>query len=552
MSLPDNSLILGGAEYANRIGDNDFDALHRLGSILAKFAYWIPLAFLYPFAVVATPTTPELYTSHCAECHGINRQGGIGPALLPGNLKRLRQSKAEVVIEQGRTATQMPAFGEALSEDQIKQLAEYIFTPPDVSPEWSAEDIRASRIIHSPEAISGDYNDAKPVYDADPLNLFLVVESGTHHVSVLDGDRMEPIHRFKSRFALHGGPKYSSTGRYVYFASRDGWISKFDMYRLEIVAEVRAGINTRNAALSADDRYLLVGNYLPNELVLLDANDLSLIKVIPVVGANGKSSRVSAVYTAPPRNSFIIALKDVEELWELNYADNPPLGFSANWNHDYRKDSGDTVNTPFPIKRRPIQGYLDDFFFDQEYVHIIGSSREGGTRVFDLDLGRVTHTLDLQGMPHLASGITWPYKDTTVLATPNIENAEVSIIDMQTWETIKRIPTKGAGFFMRSHENSPYAWVDVFFGENRDLMHVIDKQSLEIVKTLKPAPGKTSAHVEFTRDGSKALLSIWELDGELVVYDADTLEEIKRLPMSKPVGKYNVHNKITRSEGTSH
>ena len=105
---------------------------------------------------------------------------------------------------------------------------------------------------------------------------------------------------------------------------------------------------------------------------------------------------------------------------------------------------------------------------------------------------------------------------------------------------------------MRSHENSRYAWVDVFVGPDRDLMHVIDKQTLEIVRTLQPAPGKTSGHIEFTRDGKKALLSIWEMDGEVIVYDADSLEEIKRLPMSKPVGKYNVYNKITRSEGTSH
>jgi hypothetical protein len=27
---------------------------------------------------------------------------------------------------------------------------------------------------------------------------------------------------------------------------------------------------------------------------------------------------------------------------------------------------------------------------------------------------------------------------------------------------------------------------------------------------------------------------------------------VKRIPMKKPVGKYNVYNKITRSEGTSH
>ena len=90
--------------------------------------------------------------------------------------------------------------------------------------------------------IHGDANSVKPVYDADPLNLFLVVESGDHHVSVLDGDKLEPIYRFKSRFALHGGPKYSSDGRFVYFASRDGWISKFDMYKLETVAEIRAAM----------------------------------------------------------------------------------------------------------------------------------------------------------------------------------------------------------------------------------------------------------------------------------------------------------------------
>jgi len=519
------------------------------------YLYLILVALSQVWVANATADTGEsekTYAKHCAQCHGTQRLGAIGPALLPENLRRLKHKGALAVIAGGRVATQMPAFSETLSTQEIASLADYIFTPPATPPSWTDDDIRASRIIYSPGAIAGQYDDARPVYDADPLNLFLVVESGTHHVSVLDGDKFETIKRFKSRFALHGGPKYSSTGRYVYFTSRDGWISKFDMYRLELVAEVRAGINTRNAAVSADDRYILVGNYLPNDLVLLDAHDLSLIKTIPVVGSNGNPSRVSAVYTAPPRNSFIIALKDIEELWELNYSDTPPLGFAANWNHDYRAESGDTDNEAFPIKRRPIEGYLDDFFFDQDYVKIIGSSREGGTRVFDLDLGRVTHTLDLQGMPHLASGITWKYKDTTVLATPNIKKAEVSIIDMKTWKTIKHIPTGGAGFFMRSHENSPYAWVDVFFGENRDLMHVIDKSTLEIVKTLKPAPGKTSAHIEFTRDGKYALLSIWEMDGEIIVYDANTLEEVKRLPMSKPVGKYNVYNKITRSEGTSH
>ncbi|TNF36059.1 MAG: cytochrome C oxidase Cbb3, partial [Gammaproteobacteria bacterium] len=112
--------------------------------------------------------------------------------------------------------------------------------------------------------------------------------------------------------------------------------------------------------------------------------------------------------------------------------------------------------------------------------------------------------------------------------------------------------TLGPGFFMRSHENSHYAWVDVFFGKEKEAMHIIDKRTLEIVKTLRPAPGKTAAHVEFDKDGKHVLLSIWDMDGAVIVYNAKTLEEIKRLPMKKPSGKYNVYNKITRSAGTSH
>ena len=155
-------------------------------------------------------------------------------------------------------------------------------------------------------------------------------------------------------------------------------------------------------------------------------------------------------------------------------------------------------------------------------------------------------------MPHLGSGITWPWRGTTVLATPNLKEGSITIIDMNTWQTIKKIESLGPGFFMRSHENSKYAWVDNFFGKQNDSIQLIDKETLEIVKTLTPAPGKIAAHVEFDKTGKHALLSIWDMDGAVIVYDANTLKEIKRLPMKKPSGKYNVYNKVTRSAGTSH
>ena len=35
------------------------------------------------------------------------------------------------------------------------------------------------------------------------------------------------------------------------------------------------------------------------------------------------------------------------------------------------------------------------------------------------------------------------------------------------------------------HENSPYAWVDAFFGPNKDTVHVIDKRTLEAVREIQ-------------------------------------------------------------------
>jgi len=494
------------------------------------------------------PDTPALYKQHCAECHGTDRLGLMGPALLPQNLKRLRKKSAIKVIQKGRAATQMPAFGDKLKETEIKALVDMVYTPLETIPVWGMDEIKRSRIVyHKPGSLPD-----KPKFEADIWNLFMVVELGDHHATLLNGDTFEPIHRFPTRFSLHGGPKWAEEGRYIYFASRDGWISKFDAYNLTYVAEVRAGINTRNLAISPDGRFLIVANYLPHTLTALDARDLTPLKVIEAKDSKGNTSRVSAVYTADPRESFVAALKDISEVWEISYLKEPPAGFSG-WVHDYRSKSGDAHKEErFAVKRIRIKDYLDDFFLTQNYEQIIGTSRGGATQVVDLDLKRSISKIDLPGMPHLSSGITWQYQGRTVLATPNIKESIVSVVDTKTWEVIKKIPTKGPGFFMRSHEKSRYAWVDVFFGPHKDLMHVIDKQTLEIVKTLQPAPGKTSAHVEFTKDGKYALVSIWDIDGALIIYDANTLEEVKRLPMKKPSGKYNVHNKITRSAGTSH
>jgi cytochrome c553 len=167
----------------------------------------------------ANNTAVENYQTHCASCHGADRLGGLGMALLPGNLGRLKKDLAKQVISQGRTATQMAGFASQLTENEIDALVEHIYTPVTPAPEWPAERVINSHIDYQHADLS-----TRPVYEvADKLNMFIVVELGDHSASLVDGDSFEVIHRFKTRPALHGGPKFSSDGRYVYFASRDGF-----------------------------------------------------------------------------------------------------------------------------------------------------------------------------------------------------------------------------------------------------------------------------------------------------------------------------------------
>ena len=510
-------------------------------------------------AKTAAPTTAAsaaaLYGEHCASCHGAQRTGGMGPALLPESLARLRRPEALKVIQQGRAATQMGGFAATLAPADIAALTEWIYQPVTPAPAWSDDDVRASRV-----ETAGTRNlPARPSWKADPMNLFVVVEGGDHHVSLVDGDRFEVIHRFASRYALHGGPKFTPDGRFVFFGSRDGWITKYDLWNLTVVAEVRAGLNMRNVAVSGDGRWVMAANYLPRTVVLFDA-DLNFVKRYDATTLDGKeASRVSAVYDAAPRKSFVVALKDIPEVWEISYDPKAPPIYDG-LVHDYKM--GEAIAKPgyHGVRRTPLDEPLDDFFFDQDYRHVLGSTRpksgaaDGAptAQVVNLDVRRKIAELPIAGMPHLGSGITFAWNGTTVLASPNLKDGAIDVIDMKTWKTVKTIPTPGPGFFMRSHETTRYAWADSMMSPTaKDTLTLIDKTTLTPMATLRE-PGRTLAHTEFTKDGRYALVSVWETDGAIIVFDAQTLKEVKRLPMSKPVGKYNVWNKITRSEGTSH
>jgi mono/diheme cytochrome c family protein len=107
----------------------------------------------------------ELYASRCAECHGAKGEGGKGTAL--GNPAMLSMSTDPFIrhaIVNGRQGTEMKAFGDELSDEQINALTafirsratgweiqkpvfrspppveEYVLNPDGAAPDWELKD----------------------------------------------------------------------------------------------------------------------------------------------------------------------------------------------------------------------------------------------------------------------------------------------------------------------------------------------------------------------------------------------------------------------------
>ena len=156
-------------------------------------------------------STEAVYQQHCASCHGGDRLGGMGPALLPENLSRLRKDEAHKVIREGRPATQMPAFGDTLSDKEVNALAEFIYQSPETAPTWKRADIKQSHRVPHPLGSLPD----EPVFEADLMNLFLVVQ-----LAIIMSPCWMATGWSRSTVSQplrpHGGPKYSPDGRYVY------------------------------------------------------------------------------------------------------------------------------------------------------------------------------------------------------------------------------------------------------------------------------------------------------------------------------------------------
>lgn len=87
-------------------------------------------------------TGSDIYTANCAQCHGKQREGGLGPSLVDNVWLNGEPTKSNLVkiISKGVLAKGMPAWEGLLNKTQIDQLSDFLLTKPSANAAENAED----------------------------------------------------------------------------------------------------------------------------------------------------------------------------------------------------------------------------------------------------------------------------------------------------------------------------------------------------------------------------------------------------------------------------
>ena len=114
-----------GSSFGGPLDDDEIDAL------VAFIRSWEenPPVELPPEVAIEqiTLSGADIFLELCAQCHGPDGEGGIGPSFLTEEFKATyTETLLFETINEGHEATAMIGWGEVLSADQIQQLVEFI------------------------------------------------------------------------------------------------------------------------------------------------------------------------------------------------------------------------------------------------------------------------------------------------------------------------------------------------------------------------------------------------------------------------------------------
>ncbi len=349
----------------------------------------------------------------------------------------------------------------------------------------------------------------------------IVIERAAGSLKVVDTSAHTELFQVSGLGDLsHASAVYSRDARYVYIFGRDGGLTKVDILCGKIVNRIVQGGNSIGGAISQDGSLIAVSNYEPGGIKIFSSDDLSLVADIPATPiAKGKQSKTVGLVDAPDQR-FVVSLYDSGESWIIDMKDPKAPAIER------FKNIG---RLPYDALITPEGRYYIAGLFGQDGLSLIDLWHpEKGAQLILANYGRGEKKLPVYKMPHLEG---WAMAGNLAFL-PAVGQHSVLVVDSGNWQEIKQIPVHGQPVFVIARPDGRQIWVNFAFPHN-DTIQVIDSESLEIVKTLKP--GKGALHMEFSPRGEEVWISIRDKD-EVQVYDTRTLTLTDRLAVDKPSG----------------
>ncbi len=493
-------------------------------------------------------SSKALYFQRCAGCHGAFRKGATGKSLEPEKTRKKGQKRLEKIIAIG-TEKGMNNFDDIFTKEEIKDLATYIQMEPPVPAEMSLSLMKERWNVHIEPK---DYP-KKPQHSLNWENFFLVILRDAGKIGIIDGDTKEVVTKVDTGYAIHV-LKESSDGRFWFTQGRDGKMSKIDLWMNppKVVADTQVAYDARDVAVSHygewKDKYIIGGGYWPPHFVILDAETMEPLKVVSTRGVNVdgdfvNEARVAAIYNTPHAPTWIVAIKELGQLWQVDYSDIDNLRIEQINSHKF----------------------LHDGFFDptQRYFQIAANA-SNRMEIMDSVTRKFVASIETGKMPHPGPGANWNDPECgPVAGTTHLGEGKVAVWGNdpkdhpdQAWKLCYTVETDGPGLFVRTHPTSDYVWADQTKHPEPEVQQsvvVIDKKTREIVKVIRVTEMEkaVAVHQEFNKDGTEVWISVWARGsgdigkGEIVIYDAKTLEEKARIKgLETPTGKFNVYNRV--------
>jgi len=486
----------------------------------------------------------EIFFNRCAGCHGTLRAGATGPAIQPDDRTlEIGTVGIQTILTKGLPGG-MPAWGESgiLTEDEIELVANFIQLEPPTPPPLDLAEITESWKLVVPVAD----RPTEPQTTHDWENFTGVILRDAGQVAIIDAGTKETVAIIDTGFAVHI-LRSSATGRYFIAVGRDGRVTMIDLWteKPEIVAQVQGCFDARSVEASKvegfEDKFIIEGCYWPPQYVVFDGQTLEPLVVHDILSPDINGKELDEVRVAA------IVASHFDPVWVMGLKESGYVGIV-----DYSQPD-------FPlVKKIEADLFLHDGGWDHTGRYFItAANAQNKLMVIDVKTQELVAGIETGKTPHPGRGANWQDPEFGwVYATTHIGEGKLTLIGADpegspehAWKVVREIEIPGTGsLFLKTHPNSQWVWMDTALSNVVEESHqacVYSIEKMEMEKCFEVADHGLVVHFEYNKAGDEVWISVWDKEGEVVIYDDETLTEKHRITgdwLITPTGKFNVFN----------